>query len=76
MIPAEKYLLAAYKYYWCDSSIMSDQEFDALAKALLAEYERDVEDEGFSHLITRSDLECGSLLLSRDAYPKWVREAE
>lgn len=74
MTPAKRYIQAAYHYYHLDESLMSDQEFDLLAVHLSKSYETEVEDEGFSHLITRGDLEAGTLLLAEDKYPEWAKE--
>lgn len=72
--PVVKYLLASYLYYIHDSSIMEDPEFDALAKYLL-----DNPDVHASHphgeLISKDDLEAGTLLLKHEEYPMILRYA-
>lgn len=70
--PVVKYLLASYMYYIHDISIMEDPEFDAMAKYLL-----DNPDVHASHphgrIISKGDLEAGTLLLKHEEYPMILR---
>ena len=65
--PIAKYLMCAYAYYKEDDPLISDAEFDELAKWLLENY--DHVDHPHKHLITKSDLEAGTYL---GEYPNMV----
>lgn len=54
------YLTAAYLYYVCDISILSDAAFDELARYMLEEWESI--EHWHKHLITEDDLRAGTLL--------------
>lgn len=68
--PIAKYLMCAYAYYKEDSPLISDAEFDELAKFILANY--DAIDHPHKHLVTKSDLEAGTYL---GEYPNMVKGA-
>lgn len=63
----QKYLVAAYGYYVCDESLMTDHEFDAIAKRLLAEW--DTLEHRHKHLLDKSSLDAGTCLIPTQAYP-------
>jgi len=68
--PVARYLMSAYAYYVEDSPLISDFEFDSLAKYLLHNYAK--LDHMHSHLITKGDLEAGTYL---GEYPEMVKGA-
>jgi hypothetical protein len=61
------YLITAYAYYILDETLIEDHEFDSMAKTLLSEYE--TVEHRHKHLITKENLEAGTLLLAEDDYP-------
>ena len=65
--PIAKYLMCSYAYYKEDNPLISDQEFDDLAKSILKNY--NAIDHPHRHLVTKSDLEAGTYL---GEYPKMV----
>jgi hypothetical protein len=65
--PVAKYLMCAYAYYKEDSPLISDAEFDELAKWLLDNY--DSVEHMHKYLITKGDLEAGTFL---GEYPQMV----
>jgi len=68
------YLMASYLYYIKDLSLVTDHQFDGLAKRLLSEY--DTFEHPHKFLINKSDLEAGTLFsLSELDYPLMVRSA-
>lgn len=67
------YLSAAYAYYHLDEPFLSDADFDKMAKILLENYDTVV--HRHKYLITKEDLQAGSLLLSEDDYPTIVKSA-
>lgn len=68
--PVSMYLMAAYAYYVEDDPIMSDWDFDSLAKTLLEEY--DTIEHRHKHLVTEDDLRAGTYL---GEYPEIVKGA-
>ena len=58
--PIAKYLMCSYAYYKEDNPLVSDQEFDDLAKFILENY--DAIDHPHKHLVTKGDLEAGTYL--------------
>jgi len=67
------YLMAAYTYYHLDESIITDAEFDRMAKELLKDY--DTIEHRHKHLISKEELKAGTLLLPADQYPGITRGA-
>ena len=65
--PIAKYLMCSYAYYKEDNPLISDQEFDDLAKFILKNY--NAIDHPHKHLVTKADLEAGTYL---GEYPKMV----
>ena len=65
--PIAKYLMCAYAYYEQDDPLISDQEFDELAKFILENY--DAIDHPHKHLVTKDHLEAGTYL---GEYPNMV----
>tara|TARA_B100000287_G_C20605368_1_gene769844 strand:- start:428 stop:679 length:252 start_codon:yes stop_codon:yes gene_type:complete len=65
--PIAKYLMCAYAYYKEDSPLISDGEFDQLAKDILANY--DNIKHPHKYLVTKKDLEAGTYL---GKYPNMV----
>ncbi len=61
------YLASSYAYYQLNSSVLSDGFFDQIAQTLLKEY--DAVTHIHKGLITKGDLEAGTLLLSESKYP-------
>jgi hypothetical protein len=66
------YLMAAYAYYHLDQSLMSDAEFDEMAIVMLENYESI--EHRHKHLITKEELEAGTLLLSLERYPTITKD--
>jgi len=60
------YLITAYAYYILDESLIEDHEFDTMAKELLANY--DSVEHRHKHLLTKENLEAGTLLLAEENY--------
>ena len=52
------YLMSSYLYYHCDKQVLNDDEYDALAKRLLNEW--DSVEHMHKHLITQGDLTAGT----------------
>jgi NAD-dependent DNA ligase len=67
--PVAMYLMAAYAYYVDDEPIMSDYEFDMLARTILKEYDKYSK---HPHCPTQDDLRAGTYL---GKYPTIVRVA-
>ena len=65
--PIAKYLMCSYAYYVEDNPLISDDEFDSLAKWLLENWD-DVDHQHKSY-ITRNDLVAGTFL---GKYPSMV----
>jgi hypothetical protein len=61
------YLIAAYAYYILDESLIQDNEFDTMAKELLASY--DEIEHRHKYLISKEELTAGTLLLAKEKYP-------
>jgi len=68
--PIAKYLMCAYAYYIEDRPLVTDHEFDSLAKHILENY--DTIEHRHKHLITKEDLKAGSYL---GEYPSIVKGA-
>ena len=70
----QKYLMASYAYYILHESVMPDEEYDKLATVLLKYW--DQFDHQHKHLISKDDLEAGTLYsLRRHDYPLMVKNA-
>lgn len=68
------FLIASYLYYIHDLSILSDGLYDAMAKEMLRDW--DLIEHVHKHLITKEDLDAGSLFRLRASdYPGSVRGA-
>jgi len=65
--PIAKYLMCAYAYYELNTNLITDTEFDQLAKNILANY--DNIDHMHKHLVTKKDLDAGTYL---GKYPNMV----
>ena len=68
--PIAKYLMCAYAYYVEDKPLVSDDEFDKLAKFILDNYE--AIDHPHKSFVTKGDLEAGTYL---GEYPSMVKGA-
>ena len=68
--PIARYLMCAYSYYEQDDPLISDMEFDMLAKYILQNY--DSINHFHKHLVTKGDLEAGTYL---GKYPERVKGA-
>jgi hypothetical protein len=66
------YLITAYAYYILDESIITDAEFDTMAKDLLANY--DTIEHRHKQLIDKENLAAGTLLLAEEDYPLIVKD--
>lgn len=66
--PISMYLMASYAYYQACEPIITDYEFDELAKYLL-KYMDTLPDHPHKHLITQEDLKAGTYL---GRYPDMV----
>jgi|TARA_B110000211_G_C13948619_1_gene495075 NAD-dependent DNA ligase len=65
--PIARYLMCAYAYYEENTNLITDAEFDQLAKDILANY--DNIEHMHKHLVTKKDLEAGTYL---GKYPHMV----
>lgn len=61
------YLITSYAYYILDESLVSDGQYDAMARRLLREY--DSIEHYHKHLISKDNLEAGTMLLAKEDYP-------
>lgn len=68
--PIARYLMSAYAYYEQDDPLISDHEFDMLAKYIRHNYD-DLE-HVHKHLVTKDDLDAGTYL---GEYPQRVINA-
>ena len=68
--PIAKYLMCSYAYYVEANPLMSDAEFDQLAKDILKDW--DTIEHQHKHLISKHDLEAGTYL---GKYPTIVKGA-
>lgn len=68
--PIARYLMSAYAYYEQDDPIITDTEFDMLAKYILHYYDK--LEHPHKKLITKDDLEAGTYL---GKYPEMVKNA-
>lgn len=69
----QRFLMASYAYYHNGTpfKIMTDEEYDLTAKDLLDNW--DTFEHQHKYLITKEDLECGSLYaLKKQDYPRMV----
>jgi len=66
--PVARYLMCSYAYYVEANPLISDAEFDQLAKDILKEW--DTIEHQHKHLISRPDLEAGTYL---GKYPTMVK---
>ena len=62
--------MCAFAYYQLDTNVISDSEFDQLAKDILADY--DNIEHMHKYLVTKKDLDAGTYL---GEYPTIVRSA-
>ena len=70
----QKYLMCSYQYYIRYTSLIPDTEYDKLAKYLLENYE-DWQGHQHAHLISKGDLEAGTLFTLRQGdYPEMVKQ--
>lgn len=70
----QAYLMTSYLYYTCNVSVILDDLYDGIAKALLARY--DEFDHQHKHLVSKADLEAGTLYhLRGNDYPQMVQTA-
>ena len=68
--PIAKYLMCSYAYYKLNTNLITDAEFDQLAKDILADY--DNIKHMHKHLVTKDQLEAGTYL---GQYPNMVMGA-
>lgn len=68
--PIAKYLMCAYAYYIEDRPLISDGEFDLLAKSILENY--DSIDHPHKSYVTKDDLVAGTYL---GEYPSMIKGA-
>ena len=68
--PIAKYLMCSYAYYKLNTNLITDAEFDQLAKDILADY--DNINHMHKHLVTKDQLEAGTYL---GQYPNMVMGA-
>lgn len=68
------FLMCAYQYYHRYTSLISDSDFDALGKRLLAHW--DDFEHMHKHLVSLDDLRAGTLYaLSEKDYPRMIVHA-
>ena len=70
--PIGKYLVHSYIYYQLDNSIISDGEYDKMAKHILENWD-DLE-HPHKHLISKDALQAGTFLLPEDEYPTIIKD--
>lgn len=71
----QQYLCSSFLYYCRMESVISDTEYDMLAKRLLESYD-EWQTHMHAHLVTKEDLEAGTLYKLKAAdYPPMVRLA-
>ena len=71
----QKFLMCSYQYYHRYNSLISDTEYDMLAKSLLKNYD-EWQDHIHSYLVTKDDLKAGTLFaIRRENYPQMVIQA-
>lgn len=68
--PIARYLMSAYAYYEQDEPLISDMEFDKLAKYIRHNYDK--LEHVHKHLVTIGDLDAGTYL---GEYPERVKNA-
>jgi len=68
--PVAKYLMCSYAYYIDDEPLISDAEYDKLAKSILENY--DTIDHPHKVHITKDDLKAGTFL---GKYPTMIKGA-
>ena len=68
--PIARYMMCAYAYYEEDDPLISDYQFDMLAKYILQNYDKI--NHHHKHLVTKEDLEAGTYL---GKYPERVKGA-
>ena len=67
----QMYLMCSYLYYIRNIAVIPDDEYDGMAKTLLANW--DTFEHQHKHLVTTDDLQAGTLYnLTEDLYPKMV----
>ncbi len=70
----QAYLMTSYLYYVLNVSVILDDLYDSIAKALLARY--DEFDHQHKHLVSKADLEAGTLYhLRGNDYPQMIQMA-
>jgi len=67
-----QYLVHSYIYYQLDNSIISDGDYDNLAKQILENW--DNIEHPHKHLISKDALQAGTFLLPEDEYPTIVKD--
>ena len=70
--PIGKYLVHSYIYYHLDNSVITDSEYDEMAKYILEHWD-DLE-HPHKHLISKDALQAGTMLLRDDEYPTIVKD--
>lgn len=70
--PIGRYLVHSYIYYQLDNSVISDGEYDKMAKYILEHWD-DLE-HPHKHLISKDALQAGTFLLPEDEYPTIVKD--
>jgi len=70
--PIGRYLVHSYIYYQLDNSVISDGEYDKMAKYILEHW--DDLDHPHKHLISKDALQAGTMLLKDDEYPTIVKD--
>lgn len=68
----QRYLIYSYAYYILNKSLVSDEEYDSMAKTLLENW--NTFEHRHKHLITEDDLRAGTLYaVKAEAYPLIVQ---
>jgi len=70
--PIGRYLVHSYIYYQLDNSVISDGDYDSMAKYILEHWD-DLE-HPHKHLISKEALSAGTMLLRDDEYPTIVKD--
>jgi len=64
--------MSAYVYYHLDDQIITDAQFDSMAKTMLENW--DTIEHRHKHLITKEDLAAGTLLLAVEDFPEITKD--
>lgn len=71
----QKYLMCSYQYYHRYTSLVSDSEYDMLAKSLLENW-YDWQEHQHAYIVTKDDLQAGTLFTVRtEDYPMMIVQA-